>query len=99
MNRNKTPLAIQREKLEMTQLQMAIRLKTTQSEISKTEAGEMPPSELIERWAKAYKLRVKRFKIAVESVQWSLPLWQYAVRTPQDVEVIECKAQPHTNCA
>jgi len=85
------PLSVERKKQDdMNQEQMAALLKTSQSEISKTESGELPPESEIPRWARAYKLSVKRFRALCEAARWVLPLWKTAYRTPSEIEVIDC---------
>lgn len=69
---------------------MAAYLKTVQSEIAKTEAGELPPESDLARWAKAYGLSKKKFRTDCEAAQWVLLLWKYAVTTPKAIEVIDC---------
>jgi transcriptional regulator with XRE-family HTH domain len=84
-----SPLAAQREKLGLTQDQMSAVLKTVQSEISKTELGELPPVPDRKRWARAYRLTPRKFVRLCEAAQWALPLWKFFVRTPSQVEFLE----------
>lgn len=87
--RNATPLALQREKLGLTQSQMAILLKTSQSEVSKTELGELPVETHLKRWARAYRLTLRKFIRLCEAAQWTLPLWKFFVQTPAEIESID----------
>jgi transcriptional regulator with XRE-family HTH domain len=85
----KNPLTLRREKRGLSQEQMAVLLKTCQSEISKTEAGEMP--EDVAEWAKAYRVSKKKFREECEAAVWVLPLWRHAVSTPREIEHIDCR--------
>jgi transcriptional regulator with XRE-family HTH domain len=85
-----TPLAKQRKKLGLTQEDIAQVLKTVQSEVSKVEAGEPPPKEEVLRWAKKYRVSARKFLALCEAARWDLPLWKYAVHSPQEIEGIDC---------
>lgn len=80
-----TPLGQQRKRLDYTQLQMAALLKTSQSEISKTELGELPPKAERKRWARAYRLTSRKFVRFCEAARWLLPLWKFFVNTPDEI--------------
>lgn len=88
-----TPLAAHRRKLGLVQEDIAQVLKTVQSEVSKVEQGELPPADEIPRWAKKYRLTIRKFIALCEGAAWSLPLWKYAVNTPQEIEHIECRVR------
>lgn len=81
-----SPLALQRERLGLTQGQTSALLKTVQSEISKTESGELPPKAELKRWAKAYRLTERKFVRLCEAAQWTLPLWKFFVTSPAEIE-------------
>jgi transcriptional regulator with XRE-family HTH domain len=83
---------------------MAAILKTSQPEISRTENGELPPNKNeIARWARAYRLSVKKFvkfcqgaveaKAQIEREKWELPLWRFSeAKTPAEIETFVCKS-------
>ena len=86
-----SPAAQQRVKLGFTQQQMAVLLKTVQSEISKTENGVPPAQSDLGRWARAYRVSVKKFVRMVQAMQWELPLWRFGeAKTPAEIQHIDC---------
>lgn len=82
-------LADQRTRiLGLTQEEMARRIGCTQGYLSLVESGKQVPAQ-IKKWAKEYRLSLKRFKALVDN-QFLLPLWRFAVQTiAADVAALE----------
>lgn len=100
MKPSRTPLGQYREKvLELDQSQIAALLKTSQPEVCRTENGDAPKRDDLLRWARAYRLTMKRFRLMCAEAremrkqreQWALPLWGYgACNTEAGIEHIDC---------
>jgi transcriptional regulator with XRE-family HTH domain len=86
MRKKLSALAQRREKLGLTQFQMATLLRTVQSEVSKSEAGALPAPADIPAWARAYKVSIRKFEAECLSAAWVLPLWSMFLDSPAQIE-------------
>lgn len=95
MKRSMTALGQQRDRLGLDQHQMAALLKVSQPEVSRTENGELPPNKKeLSRWARAYRVSVRRFVQMCLAMVWELELWKYSeCKTPAEIQHIDCRIQ------
>ena len=93
MPRNMEPMPLWelRDRLGLSQEEMAVRLKVSQGFLSKVENAQTFPDD-VKPWVSRYRAGSQKFFRECWYQGFALPLWQFSKKDGEPMEIIDCRA-------